>query len=145
MPQYVLIAVPPHLATAVAELIARDGEFNDQVVAPPDRSPTHLIHGWTEGNLREHYRASSPKMRAFLVCLASRAGQEVTSHEAAQAVGYNDWNGIAGMLGAAQRRAKNHYSMKYGPWDRHWDTTDDQVRLTMPADVAAIILDEAKR
>jgi hypothetical protein len=49
------------------------------------------------------------------------------------------------LAGAAQRRAKNRYGREVGPWDRHWDTTDDRVRRTMPADVAAIILDEAKR
>jgi hypothetical protein len=146
MSQYVLVAVPPHLATAVAELIARDGTLDGPIATPSlDASPTDLIHGWTEANLREHFRASSPKMRAFLVFLASHAGEEVTSHEAAQAVGYKDWNGISGMLGAAARRAKNHYGMKYGPWDRHWDSSDDQVRLTMPKDVAEILLAEARR
>lgn len=48
------------------------------------------------------------------------------------------------MLGAAQRRAGNHFDVQYGPWRRRW-ADDDQARLKMPEDVADIILDEARR
>jgi hypothetical protein len=145
MPQYVLVAVPSHLASAVAELIATDDLRASQSgeASPTPTDATRLINGWTEEALRAHYRASSHGMRGFLRYLASRAGDEVTSAEAARAVGYADWNGIAGMLGAAQRRAKNHYGMLDGPWDRRWDD-NGQARLTMPADVADIVINEAE-
>jgi hypothetical protein len=139
MPNPILIAVPPHLVPAVTELIANDGEHPDGTSA----NAVDLINGWTEEKLRQHYRDSSEKMRAFLVYLAEHADAEVTSHEAAQAIGSKDWNAIAGMLGAAQRRAKNHFGREYGPWNRRW-ASDDQARLRMPGAVAAIILDEAK-
>ena len=103
-----------------------------------------LLHGWTEDTLREHYRDSSEKMRAFLVFLAEHADEEVTSHAAAQVVGYPDWNSIAGMLGAAGRRAKNHFGREHGPWNQRW-ASDDQARLKMPREVAEIVLDEAQK
>jgi len=134
----ILIAVPPHLVQAVAELIANDGA----VVAPP--TSAELVHGWTEETLRAHYRDSSEKMRAFLVLLAENADTEVNSPEAAKAIGYPDWNSIAGMLGAAGRRAKNHFDREHGPWNSRWGS-DDQVRLKMPSAAAAIVLDEAAK
>jgi hypothetical protein len=137
MPNPVLIAVPPHLVPAVTDLIANDGEAK---ATPAD---VDLIHGWTEEMLRAHYRDSSEKMRAFLVYLAQNADEDVTSHDAAKAIGYPDWNSIAGMLGAAQRRAGNHFGREYGPWHRRW-ASDDQARLKMPRPVADIVLDEAK-
>lgn len=140
MPNPVLIAVPPHLVPAVADLIANDGD----TPASSDQSEPDLINGWTESTLRQHYRDSSEKMRAFLVYLAENADQEVTSHAAAQAIGYPDWNSIAGMLGAAQRRAGNHFGREHGPWNRRWASEDDQARLKMPGAAAAIVLDEAE-
>ena len=139
MPNPILIAVPPHLVPAVTDLIANDG-------ALPAGAPTNatLIHGWTEDTLREHYRGSSEKMRAFLIFLGTHPGEEVTSHAAAQAVGYPDWNSIAGMLGAAGRRAKNHFGREHGPWNQRW-ASDDQARLKMPREVAEIVLDEAQK
>lgn len=141
MSNHVLIAVPPHLAQAVADLIANDGVVPPRV-AQADRKQV-LINGWNESDLRQHYRDSSEKMRAFLVYLADHAGEEVTSHGAARAVGYRDWNSIAGMLGAAQRRARNHFGHESGPWSRRWNA-EDQAQLKMPRDVAAIVLDEAR-
>jgi len=135
MSDHVLIAVPLHLVQPVSELIAADG-------GPSRGSEQELINGWTALQLRQHYADSSEKMRAFLVFLAEHADQEVTSHAAAQAVGYPDWNSIAGMLGAAQRRAGNHFGRDYGPWSRRW-ASDDQARLKMPANVAKVVLDEA--
>jgi hypothetical protein len=135
MPNPILIAVPQHLVPAVAELIANDS-------GAADVGDGSLIHGWTDETLRQHYRDSSEKMRAFLVLLAEHASEEVTSYEAAEALGYRDWNSVAGMLGAAQRRAGNHFGRSYGPWNRRW-AGDDHARLKMPHDVAAIILDEA--
>jgi hypothetical protein len=137
----ILIAVPPHLVQAVAELIANDGVAAGARTAPAASSP-ELANGWTADQLRQHYRDSSEKMRAFLLFLAQHAGEEVTSHEAAQAVGYPGWNSIAGMLGAAQRRAKNHFGRDDGPWFRRWGA-DDQARLKMPAETAQVVLAEA--
>jgi hypothetical protein len=135
----ILIAVPEHLVPQVARLIA-----SDPGPEQPQSSDDGLVNGWTEAKLRTHYGASSEKMRAFLVYLAEHSDREVQSHEAAKAIGFPDWNSVAGMLGAAQRRAKNHYGLKHGPWDRRW-ARDDQVRLKMPAAAAAVILDEAAR
>ncbi len=140
MPNPILIAVPPHLVPAVTELIANDGQSETVLTS---RSNGSLLHGWTDETLRQHYRDSSENMRAFLVLLAQRADDEVTSHEAARAIGFPDWNSVAGMLGAAQRRAGNHFGRKYGPWNRRW-ASDDQARLKMPGNVAAIVLDEAR-
>jgi hypothetical protein len=137
MPNPILIAVPPHLVPAVTAIIASDGEH------PVALGEDELVHGWTEKTLRQHYRDSSEKMRAFLVLLADEADAEVTSHTAAATLGYRDWNSIAGMLGAAQRRANNHFGRPEGPWKRRW-AGDGQARFTMPPDVAAIVLDEAK-
>jgi len=135
------MAVPQHLVQEVADLIANDGAAP---AAPPADDETDLVNGWTVKTLRAHYRDSSEKMRAFLVFLAQHADDEVTSHEAAKAVGYPDWNSIAGMLGAAQRRAGNHFGRDYGPWHRRW-AADDQARLKMPAAAAAVVLDEAEK
>jgi hypothetical protein len=137
----ILIAVPQHLVPAVADLIANDGRMllTDPPVPDPDES---LVNGWTEPDLRQHYIDSSEKMRAFLVFLAEHPDEEVTSEEAAAAIGYPDWNSIAGMLGAAQRRAGNHFGRSHGPWKRRWDS-EGIVQLRMPTDVAAVVLDEA--
>lgn len=132
----ILIAVPPHLVQSVAELIASDG------VGATRAGAESLIHGWTDSTLRAHYRDSSENMRAFLVFLAEHADEEVTSHEAATAIGLVDWNSVAGMLGAAGRRAGNHFDRDQGPWHQRW-ASDDQARMKMPDDVAAIVLDEA--
>jgi hypothetical protein len=137
MPNPVLIAVPPHLVPAVTDIIANDGAAD-----MPAFNEGSLIHGWTKETLRQHFRDSSEKMQAFLVYLAEHAGEEVTSEDAAVAVGYPDWNSIAGMLGAAQRRAGNHFGQAHGPWNRRW-AGDGHARLKMPGDVAATILDEA--
>jgi hypothetical protein len=134
----ILIAVPQHLVPAVAELIATDGAS-----AATDQS-AELVNGWAEDALRRHYRDSSEKMRGFLVLLANSGGQEVTSEEAARALGYPDWNSIAGMLGAAQRRARNRFGLDYGPWNRRW-APDGHARLKMPAEASAVVLDEAAR
>jgi hypothetical protein len=139
MPNPILIAVPPHLVPAVTELLAGDN-------GPPGRpglfSAAGPLNGWTEEALRQHYRDSSPKMQAFFRFLAEHADEEVTSHEAAEAIGYPDWNSIAGMLGAAARRAANHYGLQESPWVQRW-ANDGQARFTMPRDLAAVILDEA--
>jgi hypothetical protein len=134
----ILIAVPQHLVPAVAELIATDGAS-----AGTDASGD-LVNGWVEDTLRQHYRDSSEKMRGFLVLLANSGGQEVTSEEAARALGYPDWNSIAGMLGAAQRRARNRFGLDYGPWHRRW-AQDGHARLKMPAEAGAVVLDEAAK
>jgi hypothetical protein len=136
MPNPILIAVPQHLVPAVAELIATDGASTP--------ASSELVNGWTEDTLRQHYRDSSEKMRGFLVLLANSGGQEVTSEKAAQALCYPDWNSIAGMLGAAQRRARNRFGLDYGPWHRRW-ATDGHARLKMPAEAAAVVLDEAAK
>jgi hypothetical protein len=138
MPNPILIAVPPHLVPAVTAIIANDGAISDGESSVEDA----LLHGWTAEMLRQHYRDSSEKMRDFLALLARSADQEITSDEAAGALGYPDWNSIAGMLGAAQRRARNHFGRDHGPWYRRW-TPDGRARLKMPKRVATVILDEA--
>ena len=135
MANHILIAVPPHLVQAVADLISNDGVV--------DSTPTSLIHDWTEKDLRQHYRESSEKMRAFMVYLAENAGSEVTSPDAADAIGYPDWNSIAGMLGAAGHRASNNFGRSDGPWNRRWDG-ENRAHFKMPDEVAAIVLDEAR-
>lgn len=139
----ILIAVPQHLVPAVAELIASDGATANST-ATGATTPNPLIHGWTEDTLRAHYSDSSPKMQAFLVHLAHNADREITSDDAAKAINYPDWNSIAGMLGAATRRAKNHFGRDKGPWHLRRGR-DDHVRLKMPSDVARIILEEASK
>jgi hypothetical protein len=141
VPNPILIAVPPHLVPAVVELIANDGGTAESGTADLTTSEA-LIHGWTEDTLRAHYLDSSPKMQAFLRYLAQNADHEVTSHSAAEAIGYRDWNSIAGMLGAAGRRAKNHFGREQGPWQLR-SARDGQARLKMPNDVARIILELA--
>src|SRR5438094_419801 len=49
---------------------------------------------------------------------------------------------IPARLGAAQRRAGNHFGRRWGPWNRRW--SNGQQRLKMPGAAALIILDEAK-
>lgn len=143
MPNPILIAVPPHLVPAVVELIASDGDAASSSTAETATAEA-LLHGWTEDTLRAHYVDSSPKMRAFLVYLAQNADRELTSHDAAKAIGSRDWNSIAGMLGAAARRAKNHFGREKGPWHLRW-ASDGQARLKMPSDVAQILLEEASK
>lgn len=138
MPNPILIAVPAHLVQAVADLIANDG---DATAAPSVPAP-ELVNGWTETTLRRHFEQSSDKMKAFLLYLAKHADSEVDTDTVANAIGFPDWNSIAGMLGAAARRARNHYGREHGPWTRRW-RADGRARLTMPAAAATVILDEA--
>jgi hypothetical protein len=138
MPNPILIAVPPHLVPAVTELIAND-DFE-----PVDAARSiNLVNGWTETELRQHYRDSSENMRAFLVYLAQRADVDVSTHDSATAVGLKDWNAVAGMLGAAQRRAGNRYGRDSGPWYQRTQANGQEL-LKMPGVAAAIVLDEAK-
>lgn len=138
MPSPILIAVPPHLVPAVTEIIANDGMGYDA-----NGTDAHdLLYGWTPETLRQHYRDSSEKMRGFLLLLARSAGEEITSDEAAESLGYPDWNSVAGMLGAAQRRARNHFGRDAGPWYRR-SSSRGHARLKMPQAVASVILDEA--
>ena len=140
MSTFVLIGVPPHLVPAVTALITNDSA---EAVSPAGATDEGaLVNGWTEETLRQHFRDSSEKMQRFLVWLAQHADEEVTSHDAAEAIDSPGWNSIAGMLGAAQRRAKNHFGHDDAPWRRRWGR-DDQAKLTMPPDVAGIVLDEA--
>lgn len=149
MPNIIWMGVPAPIAPAIAKQIADFLEQEDAAtpggVGPGavEARADDLMNGWTEQALRQHYRDSSQKMRAFLVYLAEHADKEVTTHAAAQAVGSKDWNSIAGMLGAAQRRAKNHFGRESGPWSRRW-AADDQARLRMPARVAQVVLSEAE-
>ena len=85
MPNPVLIAVPPHLVSAVAELIANDGQTAAPAGQPGD---TAFVNDWSEAQLRQHYIDSSENMRAFLRYLADHADEEVTTHDAAKAIGY---------------------------------------------------------
>lgn len=78
-------------------------------------------------------------MREFLVYLAEHADEEVTSDAAAEAVGLRDWNSIAGMLGAAQRRAGNHFGREYGPWRRRWARSCLMIRGNLKAGVASAL------
>jgi hypothetical protein len=56
--------------------------------------------------MRSHApRQTKPKR--FLRFLAERPGVEVTADVAAEAIGLADWNALAGVLGAAGRRAGN--------------------------------------
>jgi hypothetical protein len=135
---YVLMAVPAELVDQVARLIEGAAEDKPAKDTAPD-----LLNGWTEETVREHYRASSENMQGFLVYLAQNADDEVTSDNAAKELGLQDWNSIAGVLGAAHRRAVNHYGLEEPPWKQRWTYDEGRRRFKMPPNIAAIILDEA--
>lgn len=75
-------------------------------------------------------------MQKFLVFLAEHADQEVESEAAAKSIGFQDWNGVAGMLGAAHRRAGDHYGLDEPPWDQRGVNDEGRYRFNMPAKVA---------
>lgn len=74
--------------------------------------------------------------------LATHPGQEFDTSELATAIGAPDWNSIAGMLGPFTRRFKNHYGVVLPPWEQRTDD-HDRDHLTMPANVASVLRDEA--
>jgi hypothetical protein len=131
--ELVFMGVPRHLAQTVADLIAADGRQAGQQA---------FLNGWTEETLRRAHRESKDNIRKLLEYLATHADQEFGTPELAVAIGVPDWNSIAGMLGPFTRRFKNNYGVILPPWKQRTDN-DDRDHLTMPADIAAIIRDEA--
>lgn len=127
------MGVPRHLAQTVADLIAQDGRVHRG--AP-------LLNGWAEETVRRAYRDSKDNIRKLLRHLAAHPDQEFGTRELAVAIGVRDWNSIAGMLGPFTRRYKNHYGVTLPPWKQRTDN-EDRDHLSMPAEIAAILRDEA--
>lgn len=143
MTTHALMAVPVHLVARVGDLIAQDAAPSASAnVGPADDG---LVNGWSETDIRDHYRSSSENMQKFLVFLAAHADEEVDSDAAATEIGFQDWNGVAGMLGAAHRRASNHYGYEEPPWLQRWVIEEGRYRFKMPTIVARIVLDEAAK
>jgi hypothetical protein len=131
--ELVFMGVPRHLAQTVADLIAEDGRA---------RGGAPLLNGWTDATVRRAYRESKGNIRKLLEYLASHPGQDFGTPELATAIGVPDWNSIAGMLGPFTRRFKNHYGVVLPPWKQRTDDLDRD-HLTMPADIASVLRDEA--
>lgn len=131
--ELIFIGVPRHLAQTVADLIAEDGRA---------RAGAPLLNGWTDGTVRRAHRESKENIRKLLEYLATHPDQEFGTPELATAIGVPDWNSIAGMLGPFTRRFKNHYGVAFPPWKQRTDS-NDRDHLTMPADIASVLRDEA--
>jgi hypothetical protein len=120
------------------------GEIMDRV----SRSSSAFINGWTPDTLRKHYRASSKGMKRFLVLIAESGTTGITGEEAAPKLGYkHGWHSVMGMSGAAANRARRSFpDVTDVPWSREWSVPGKVgAVLTMPPDMASVVLDEASR
>lgn len=93
----------------------------------------------SERVVRRVFLESEENFRALLRFLASRAGQSISTAEAAEALGLpNGAASLAGMLGAFARRSKNRYD-GFWPFERLYNSAQDRAELMMESNVAAIV------
>lgn len=96
---------------------------------------------WDQTSLRRFYRESSSNMQTFLRSLAEQSPGTLTSTEAGKDLPKGAQS-VAGMLGAAGRRAANRHGRGF-PWAAWAQPTDDhggsETVFKMPEGVAKVI------
>ncbi len=145
MPEFIMVPVPPERVNDVYALLAGRGgvaSASDPSVPVEEKEEVEEGHEpWDEESLRRFYKESSPNMQVFLRLLAERWPETVTSTEAGKDLPKGAQS-VAGMLGAAARRAWNHHD-RVLPWESWWQPTDDrggtETVFKMPEEVAKLI------
>lgn len=140
---FINVPVPAERVEEVFALLAKPRPAG-QGASPPTGSPPPVVEGelpWDAENVRRFYKESSPNMQTFLKLLAEKAPGTVSSIEAGKDLPKGAQS-VAGMLGAAGRRALNRHGRGL-PW-RAWgqDTANHQGSETifeMSQEVAAAI------
>ena len=120
------VAVPLQHLSRVYGLIAQlEGKVVDVLVPKTDDLPEAdaVNDEWTPSRIQKMVLQSAKPMRNVLMALASRSGEWLSTQELADAIeGKNaDWNTIAGMFGAFNRRCKNRYGLNTLPFDRRYE------------------------
>lgn len=147
MPEFVMVPVPPDRVHEVYSVLARPPAVNEAKNPSPERSEeeeAEVDEGhepWDAESLRRFYKESSPNMQTFLCQLAERSPGTITSTEAGKDLPKGAQS-VAGMLGAAARRAWNRHD-RVMPWNSWWQPTDDhrgtETVFEMPEEVATAI------
>ena len=153
--QFVMVPVPQHMVTDVYAFITsrspgsepagsppRGGGGKESAAASDDDRADNQRQEWTEALLDRNWQESPPAMRAVLSFLADRSPQKTPITELAFAV-YEDGNRnkLAGVLGAFGRRCKNRYKTETWPFSAEWNWQTSLYEYSMPAWVAAIIIE----
>jgi hypothetical protein len=98
------------------------------LAAPASQSNAELhsdATGWTEELVEQLFRESADPMQDMLKLLAEAGGNERSTNEIATALGLpNGARSVAGMTGAAARRANSRYGMSALPWTTRWRYID---------------------
>lgn len=135
--EYVQVYVRKSDLPRVYRLIGSlDEEANAPVVEPVGASSKE----WSADLLKKQYVDASKTIKALERFLADHEGERFTGDELAAGIGLQyGWNSIAGALGAASRRHRNHYGRQDFPFDIDYDDDDELARYSMPSKYATII------
>jgi hypothetical protein len=126
MTEFVMVPVPADRVGDVYALLATGPATSEPTGAAASASEDEAednYEPWDAQSLRRFFKGSSPNMQAFLRDLAERSPATMTSTEAGKNLPRGAQS-VAGMLGAAARRAWNHHNRPL-PWNSWWQSTDD--------------------
>jgi hypothetical protein len=115
--EFIMVPVPRERVQEVYRLLA--SEPTQAAAALTEGVRNDAVVPWSDSEIARAYRESPERMRRFLDCLATVAGQPVTSEESAKAVGYSRHQ-QAGMLGAFGHRVKGRYGRSTWFFEYAW-------------------------
>jgi hypothetical protein len=134
MASYVPVLVPEERLEEVYRVLARPVGLPESP-EDPERSDVRG-DAWDpdfwldEANIKEHLRPRSRTIRGLAKYLASRPDEQVTSDEAAEALGLKyGWNSLAGALGAFGRYCVNR-GLEF-PWETSYENPEERAHLTL--------------
>jgi hypothetical protein len=132
---FVYIPVPAKWATAVyktiAELALDDVPAKDEQAAAITALDAALVE--------RMYRESHAGHRRLMQFLADHPGEWFYTSEIASALDHeNGARGVAGMLGAFQKRSNHRYG-GLKPWESDWDDTREESRHRIEPEHATVI------
>lgn len=108
-----------------------------------------VVSGWTKERVRKFVTGgNSSRLHDALIIVAEAGDEGITTDELGDALQYERGaQAVAGMLGAAHRRARNKLGMKEPLWQKEWEPFDPgpggTSRLTMEPHIREWVLETA--